>query len=369
MAERASADRLLGGARATVLLIAVTVQVCLCTLQMLGNRDRYHPWWPEPAAFGVLLVVAAGCGYFLARGRAVPRRASRAGVVLTFGASVLATLPVAPADYLSPEHWTFGLVGWYALALLFDRRPRVLGGFLGVHVVLTASTLFLAGGVAANRLAPMGITAISTLGFQLAVGLAAGLIRRIAARAGEAAEAQELASTAETIAARIHHDHRERYDTLLGTTVPLLRGLADGSLDPADEDVTRRCATEAARMRRLFAEGDDVPDRLIHELAAVIDAAERNGVSVQLAVRGEPGASAELPKAVRRELIDPVAAVLASSGSAVRVTVVRTPERVRVSALGDAPAVPEAPEPMQVRVYRLGTASGMWVEAVWQPAN
>ncbi|GAA3564448.1 hypothetical protein GCM10022222_55200 [Amycolatopsis ultiminotia] len=366
MAERASAERLPAVARVAVLLIAVTVQLFLCSAQLIRNWDRYRPPWPEPVAFGLLLLVAAGCGGFLARGRAVPGRVCWAGVVAVFAASVLASLPVAPSDYLSPEHWSFGLIGWYVLALLFDRSPRTVGGVLGGHLVLTASTLFLAGGVDAIRLAAMGITAISALGYQFAVGLAAGLIRRIAVRAGEAAEARERASTAEAVAEQVHHDHRERYNALLGTTVPLLRGLADGSLDPADEDVARRCGTEAARMRRLFAEGDDVPDPLVHELAAVIDLAERNGVSVRLAVRGEPCA---LPKQVRRELLDAAAAVLASAASAVRVTVVRTPEQVRVSALGDVAAVPEVAEPMQVQVNRVGTTAGAWVEAVWQPAN
>jgi hypothetical protein len=43
----------------------------------------------------------------------------------------------------------------------------------------------------------------------------------------------------------------------------------------------------ATQLRRLFAENDDVPDPLVHELSACIDVAERRGLAVSLAVSGE----------------------------------------------------------------------------------
>lgn len=63
-----------------------------------------------------------------------------------------------------------------------------------------------------------------------------------------------------------------RFLPLDATSVPLLQGLADGSLTPDDPDITRACAIEAARMRRLFVEVD-VPDPLRHELTHRADVA------------------------------------------------------------------------------------------------
>ena len=77
------------------------------------------------------------------------------------------------------------------------------------------------------------------------------------------------------------------------TVEPLLQDLAAGRANPADQAVQRDCAIAAARLRRLFAESDDAPDPLIHELLACADVAERRGVAADLeAVGGIPAVPA-----------------------------------------------------------------------------
>ncbi|MGV9386710.1 hypothetical protein ACWDRB_63685 [Nonomuraea sp. NPDC003707] len=69
---------------------------------------------------------------------------------------------------------------------------------------------------------------------------------------------------------------------------------------------------------------------------------------------------------MRRELIDPVWIVLAAAASSTRVTVVRTPDRVRVSALGDGPGPPRLEfASRQVEVQGVVAVNRLWVEAVW----
>ncbi len=175
----------------------------------------------------------------------------------------------------------------------------------------------------------------------------------------------------------MHLDRRRRYHEIADTARPLLAGLADGTLDPADETVVRRCAIEAARMRRLFAESDDIGDRLLNELRACVAVAERRGVLVNLIVQG---GWPELPREVRRALTDAPMHVLSTAVGAARVTVVGSTEvdqrgnavrTVAVSVLADQPGTPavsgvEPTETSGVRTTSILDGTRVWVEATWR---
>jgi hypothetical protein len=198
------------------------------------------------------------------------------------------------------------------------------------------------------------------LAYQLGITFADTLLRRMAITVAVAAKLEERLRTAQAVAEHLHRDRRERYASL--DTVPLLTGLAAGLLDPADEQVRTRCAVEAGRMRRLFAEQDEVADPLLHELRACVDAAERRGVTVYL---GSCGRRPEVPLRVRRALTEPVLAVLATARSYTRVTVVGSPESVTVHAVADG-GRPEPPRSREVAVSTLTMEGRHWVEATWQ---
>lgn len=354
---------ILRGARLSLLAVTVTVQFGLTLPALVAHADRYRPLWLEVTGFALMASVAAGTAVFLAR-RRTPPAARWVGVTTSLVAAAAAAAAAPPGNHLDPAHWYFGLVGWYGVLLLFDLPLGHLAAFLGANLALAAAKAGLSQPPEPRTWAAMAVPAVSVYVFQLAMGLLVQAVRRVAVRADEAAAEEERMRTEEAVAEHMHRDHQRRYVDLLSTTVPLLAGLGYGSLDPTDPDTRRRCAHEAARMRRLFAENDDVADRLVHELRAVIDVGERNGVTVQFAVRGGPR---ELPKEARRELIDPVAAVLAASSSTARVTVVRSPERVRVSAVGDVSGVPP-PEfaARHVEIECVVTGDRLWVEAIWR---
>ncbi|SDZ36430.1 hypothetical protein SAMN05421504_113171 [Amycolatopsis xylanica] len=360
-------DRLLRGAWIAALMVTVTTQFLLCLPQLVTSSGRYHAVWPEWTAFGLLTTVAAGSAWFAMRHREIPMAARWPGTILTFGASILATSAVPAGDHLRPEHWSFGLIAWYGVLLFLHSGLRAIATFTGVHLLLTATQLLLTGPPSLPVLANMGITALSACGFVLAVAVAFEVFRRVADRAAAVATTEDRLRTAEAIGAQRHRDHRERYAALAHTAVPLLSGLADESLDPSDADVRRRCAVEAAKLRRLFAEADDVSDRLVHELGAGVDVAERKGISVQFAVRGEPR---ELPAPIRRELVEPASAAMTSAISDVRATIVRTPSQVRVSVVSDAPAhALPAFRPRYVEVATVVTGDRLWMEVTWRPAT
>ncbi len=365
--------RLLYGTQLAVLLISLVWQFTMSLRQLTAYQDVYDPAWAQTAAFVCLAAVAATGGAYLLRGRQIPPRARgwSLGSVLAVSAVCAFTLP--PERLTGAADWAFAVVGWHALFLLADLRVRVFAAFLGAHVGLNATAVFLSGAPTAAESATMGISAISNCGFQLSVGvLMTHLLHGTAPAAGTATAREEELRTRERIHEDMQRDHKERYRALTATTVPLLVGLGHGVLSPHDEEVRLRCGVEAARMRRLFAEGDAVLDPLLNELRACVEVAEHQGVTVSLAVRGRPG---EVPVEVRRELVDPVAVILGRTRSTARVTVVWTPRTVRVSVVSEDCAddrdTDEAAQAhgratdVKVTVTRTTRGGSVWVDAGW----
>ncbi|MFD3842625.1 sensor histidine kinase [Streptomyces sp. NPDC058642] len=365
--------QLLYGTQLAVLLISLVWQFTMALPQLTAHQGEYRPAWAQTAAFIILAAVAVTGGACLLRGRRIPprMRSWSLGAVLAVSAVCAFTLP--PERSTSAADWAFGAVGWHALFLLADQRVRVYAAFLGAHVGLTATAVFVSGAPTAAESAVMGIQAISNCGFQLSVGvLMTHLLHGTAPAAGTEAAREEELRTRERIHEDMQRDHKERYRALTATTVPLLVGLGHGALSPHDEEVRLRCGVEAARMRRLFAESDAVSDPLLNELRACVEVAEHQGVTVSLAVRGKPG---EVPVEVRRELVDPVAVILGRTRSTARVTVVWTARAVRVSVVsedcaddrgaGETAQTHDGATDAEVAVVRTTRGGSVWVEAGW----
>ncbi|MGW0781415.1 sensor histidine kinase [Streptomyces sp. NPDC002913] len=365
--------QLLYGAQLVALLISLVWQFTISLRRLVVHQDVYHPAWAQTAAFVCLAAVAVNGGAYLLRGRQIPPRVRgwSLGSVLAVSAVCAFTLP--PGQSTGAADWAFGVVGWHALFLLADLRVTVFAAFLGAHIGLNATAVALSSAPTAAELADLGVSTIGSCGLQLSVGvLMTHLLHGTAPAAGSAAAREEELRTRKRIHEHLQSDHKERYRALTATTVPLLVGLGHGALSPHDEEVRLRCGVEAARMRRLFAEGDAVADPLLNELRACIEVAEHQGVRVSLAVRGRPG---EVPVEVRRELIDPVAVTLGRTRSTARVTVVWTHGIVRVSVVGVdcadgrpteavAPSHGRATDP-KVSVARTTHGESVWAEASW----
>ena len=69
--------------------------------------------------------------------------------------------------------------------------------------------------------------------------------------------------------------------------LPLLRGIAEGTLDPADPRVRERCARHAADLRRVLADQSRAAG-LLAELEPALRSAAARGLPVEVQVVGEP---------------------------------------------------------------------------------
>ena len=258
--------------------------------QLLRNRPAYASFAFQGAMWLVMALAIAAGSVLVLRG-ALGWRPAWAVAVIALAASTAAAA-ASPAGQMLAVNWAWGSAGldgraraapppvrraclvprrrgrWPSCACrLWDGLHRTdLAGFLAVLAWSTGAQVAVAAGVRA---------------LDVAADQAAA-----AARSEDAA--RERAATAEIISVARH----ARWLALQESAVPLVAELAAGTADPGDAQVRVRCAVQAARLRRLLAEGDEVPGPLVHELHASADVAERRGVAVEIETAGPlpPGA-------------------------------------------------------------------------------
>ena len=358
-------SRLLRMVRLALLTVALTVQFVLTLPGLVVQRPRPDGAVVEIAVFVLLGVAGIGGAVGLLPVREPPPWLRRTGVAVLLACSLAlsATLPAVVGPRL--EHWSYGLLGWYGLVLLFDLAFGRVAAFLCVHAAITVLPTVLAGTDRAEA-ATMAVLVVSVTGYQLGVAMAAGVGRSIAQAAADSARGQEQLRAHEAAVAAFARAQEQRYAELRPTTVPLLAGLAAGELDPRAAEVRRRCGIEAARIRRLFALADEVDDPLVHELGAAVSVAERHGVSVQMSVRGDVR---DVPGHIRAELLAPISEVLVAARDSARITVLRTPDQIRMSAVCAAPELPiSRPRPGEIGFSEALTDGQLCVEVSWRSA-
>ncbi len=337
---------------------------------LLAHLGSYPSGQFQVAAWCAMALIIAAGSVLLLRGSS--RRGT--GWALAGAALVISTASAAacPPAQMLETNWSWGVAGWVGVLVLLRRPLAELGVFLTLEALAMFAVLARDGLHQPNVAAFITVLAGST-GIQIAISVAARTLHVPARQAADAAIREAEATARQAVADRIRSARRARWLELRATAEPLLSGLANGTADPADRAVQRACAVEAARLRRLFAEEDETPDPLVHELHACADVAQRRGVAVDIETAAPfPGtgvATAELPAVPpegRRAITDLAIAVLVSAISRVRVTVTGTADGMIVSLVCDSPAQPDLPaSPAGLVVDSQRDQQSLWVEARW----
>jgi hypothetical protein len=347
-----------------VLLVTVATTFALGLPALLRELHRFDVPVLQFVSFGALVAVLAVEAVLVVRRR--PWRGARwAAIAVVLAATLLSYADLPHNRTSTGTDWVFGIANWAGLVVLLDRPLRTQMAFLVTHEALALANLLLFHDVSRSSLARFATGSVSVFGMPLCFAVVAAVLRRISTEAAAATRELERVRTAEAVAVNAHRRRTQRFAELSTTTVPLLEGLADASLDPSAPEVRRRCSIEAARMRRLFAETDTVANPLMHELRHCADIADRKGVEVELDARGVWPVP---PVPVRRALTDTALTTLATASSWARVTVIGSSEEVSVNVVADCeePAGPVHTRP-DVRVATFGTAGTIWTEATWRP--
>ena len=365
MSDDETKAQLQRGLRIAALLVAVLTVDVLGLINLVRHWDSHDlPAAQLGAIAGLTAVLVTEAVLVVRRRPWGTLRLSAISLVLAMSALSYLTLPDGKTS--TTVDWLFGAANWAGLVVLLDRPFRTTLAFLVTHELLALANLLLFHEVSRSTLARFATGSVTVFGLPLCVAVMAAVLGRIAAEAAGATRELERARTAEAAAAATHRRRTQRFAELSDTAVPLLTGLADGSLAPSDPAVRRSCAIEASRMRRLFAETDTVDNPLLHELRHCVEIADRKGVEVELDARGQWPMP---PVAVRRDLTDAALTALATAGSWARVTVVGSGDAVSVSVVADCAEhpVPSLATP-DVRVEIFGNDTTVWMEAQWQPS-
>ncbi|HEY1619417.1 MAG TPA: hypothetical protein VGG25_17480 [Streptosporangiaceae bacterium] len=328
--------------------------------QLLHNRSAYGSFAFQ-AAMWLVMALAIAAGSVLALREVRGWRVAWAVALIALAAST-ASAAASPADLMLAVNWSWGSAGWTGLLVLLRRRFSELVWFLAAEAVAVLGVQAWDGLDRTDLAGFLALLAWST-GAQVAV--AAG-VRALDVAAGQAAAAarsedaaRERAATAEIIRAARH----ARRLVLQEGAVPLVAELAAGMADPGDDEVRLRCAVQAARLRRLLAEGDEVAGSLVHELHASADVAERRGVAVEIETAG---LLPQVPSLARRVITDAAIAILTAARTRARITLAVVAGGIAVSFVADTGVVimlPAAGDGVAIEQQQDGGI--LWAEARW----
>jgi hypothetical protein len=314
----------------------------VAVVQVLANPRDYS----QPAAAIAVWLAVLGAGALL-----VPRLSE--GALSRGEVAAAITIPVAAVAALGAVHRANGAPGgvdlgilgtvWLLVLVVMTRKARVWipAGLL----LFGAQSAVLIRGEGVN---PLGLSELAAAGYIIAgVVIAFAALRpTLAAHASVAARQASLASrsAAERAAAlAIQQERRDRLAVLEKQALPLLRAIADGTLDPAGEDVRRECARHAAALRRSLADAAPPAGGLVAGLEPALAAAAAREVPVVVQQIGDPGTARP---AVARALLATVDAVLSAlAPQQVTLTVLACDDDVELYLTYGAPlpTVPDLP--------------------------
>jgi hypothetical protein len=358
------AARYARGTAAAAVLVATLWHVVYDVPAVLGNWTAYRAPYASAAVWVVYTAVGAVASWLVLRGRSVAWVEALGLAVLGIGVPAV-IVAGAPVLTFTAGNWVWGTFGWYAILLLWWRPLFVLLAALAGNGLVVLGTVALTEPLDRLDLARWGMIVYGTSSLQLLLAGGARVLERDAARSARAAAARRAVEHRRVAAEATHAARRRRYRAYGRSAGDLLARLASGAADPGDPAVQRAAAVEAARLRRLLAEHDDVPDPLLHELRASADVAERRGVLVELR---PVGVIAVVGPEARRSLTEPVLHVLAAAHSHARVTVAGDDRAIRVAVVADV-AVDGAPRWVggdggaEVATDRHGGT--LWVQTTW----
>jgi hypothetical protein len=337
-------------------LFAVTPTVVSCWLRH-GAVASGAFIWPVYLALGIVStsVILRGGGQSLALPLVVCP-------ILLIGVAVAGLK--TPGGFYGPYDWPFSVTGWFALVALWRRRLYELLSFFVANSLVSLAVLVALHEADRLNISRFIVSSVGVSILQITIFVGG---KAVASTARDAAQAEEALSQIriERLAADAVQTARGlNYETIRGTVADLLDGLATGELDISARGSHQHVAVAVTRLRRYLVESDEVPDQLSHELDACADAAEREGIAVDLIAPA--GVIPPLPVDVRRALTDPIIHVLAATATHARITVVAASAEVVVAIIADAHlqgALQAAHH--AVRLTQDAEGEWLWVQASW----
>lgn len=264
------------------------VMPSVALVQVLVNPTDYR----QPVVAIALWLAVLGAGAWL-----VPRlREGGLGTAETAAAIAITVAAVASIGAVHRAHGAPGSVDlavlgtiWLLTLVVMSHPARVwVPAALLVYAVQSA-VLIRDGG-----LNPLSLSQLAAAGYIVAAVLTAFAVLRptLDLRIDMAARQASLASRSaaeRAAAAAISQERQRRLAVLEREALPLLRGIADGTLDPIEERVREECARHAMVLRHSLTGGTPGGGELLAGLGPALRAAADREIPTTVQVIGDPG--------------------------------------------------------------------------------
>jgi hypothetical protein len=296
-------------AEAGVTRILTTIAVIPPSIALVQVLASAHSYRLPALAVAVWLAVLGAAAWLLPRMRAGRLSAGETAAAIAIAVVAVALVGLARQSHANPGSVDLAMLGtvWLLVLVAVSRSPWIwVPAALAVLAVHCALIIWVQG---LHRLSLSDLAVASYIVAAMLTAFAA-LRPTLAVHVSLAARRSSLASrtAAERVAtAAISQERRSRLAVLEGEVLPLLRGIADGTLDPAAPDVRGQCERHAALLRHsLTSRLDGGP--LTAGLEPALRAAGERGLLVDVQLIGDPGTP---PPALASALLATVDAVLA----------------------------------------------------------
>jgi hypothetical protein len=281
---------------------------CLAIVQVLATSHNYR----QPVvAVVVWLAVLAAAAWLVPRLRGGRLSVQETAAAITIAVAAVTLIALARQAHATPGSVDLAILGtvWLLVLVVVSRSARVwIPAALAVFALHSALLVRTEG---LNRLSLSELEAAGYISAAILITFAA-LRPTVAVHASMAARRSSLASKSaaeRAAAAAIGQERRSRLAVLEKEALPLLRGIADGTLDATAADVRDDCARHAAALRHSLSGRPPGAGGLTAALEPALRAARERGLLVDVQLIGDPGPP---PPRLARAVQATVAAVLSA---------------------------------------------------------
>lgn len=263
------------------------VMPSLALVQAVANARDYR----QPVAVIVVWLAVIGAGAWL-----VPRlRSGGLAAGETAAAVAIAVAAVAAIGAAHRAHGTSGSVdlailgtAWLILLIVVSHPARVWVPVALLVFALQGALLIREQGLNLLSMSQLGVAGYIIVTVLIAFAALRPTLDLHVSLAARQASLASRSAAERAAAAAIRREREGRLAVLEAEALPLLRAIANGTLDPADEDVREQCARHAAVLRRALTDG--VPDgALLAGLEPALRAAADRGLTVKVQLIGDLG--------------------------------------------------------------------------------
>jgi hypothetical protein len=259
----------------------------LALLQVLADARDYRQ--PVVAVLVWLAVLGAG-SWLVPRSRAGGLTTGETAAAIAIAAAAVAAIGAVHRAHGDPGNVNLAVLGtvWLLALVVMSHSARVWIPVALLVFAVEGAMVFREQGL--NRLSMSQLGAAGYIIAAILIAFAAlrpTLDTHVTMAVRQAALANRAAAE-RAAAAAIKQERRGRLAVLEEEALPLLRGIADGTLDPAEPGVREQCARHAAVLRDALTDGAPGGE-LLATLQPTLRAAGARGLPVTVQVIGDPG--------------------------------------------------------------------------------